>query len=228
MSDPTPCDVAVVGAGLAGLATALALQEQAREHGRETPRVIVLDGEDRVAAHQPGHNSGVIHSGLSYPPGSLKTRLCVEGREAMFAFCAAHGIAHARCGKLVVAVRPDEPPRRGRGERSHDAGDLRRGSDTSRTSSSSRTRSTSSPGTPGRPAASTRRASSAPARCSSRRARSPRRRGGRRRGVGRPRRADVATARRRWRAAQAGDIVPPDRRPMRRPASTRRHWEVGP
>lgn len=111
MSDPTPCDVAVVGAGLVGLATAMALQEQAREHGRETPRVIVLDSEDRVAAHQSGHNSGVIHSGLYYPPGSLKARLCVEGREAMFAFCAAHGIAHARCGKLVVAVRPDELPR---------------------------------------------------------------------------------------------------------------------
>jgi L-2-hydroxyglutarate oxidase len=73
--------------------------------------VVVLEAEDRVAAHQSGHNSGVIHSGLYYKPGSLKARLCVEGARALYRFCAEEGIAHQRCGKLVVATRPDELPR---------------------------------------------------------------------------------------------------------------------
>lgn len=107
-------DVLIVGGGIVGLATALALT---------TPRglnVTVIEAEADVAQHQTGHNSGVIHSGLYYRPGSGKARLCVRGRELLYAFCQEHGIAHERCGKLVVAVEPrelaalDELERRGR------------------------------------------------------------------------------------------------------------------
>jgi L-2-hydroxyglutarate oxidase len=98
-------EVAVVGGGLVGLATALALVER---HGRT---VAVLEAEDRLAAHQSGHNSGVIHSGLYYKPGSLKAKLCVEGARGLYQFCEEEGIAHERCGKLVVATREDELPR---------------------------------------------------------------------------------------------------------------------
>jgi len=99
------CDVAVVGGGLVGLATALALAET---HGRS---VAVLEAEDRLAAHQSGHNSGVIHSGLYYKPGSLKAKLCVEGARSLYSFCEEEGIAHERCGKLVVAFHEEELPR---------------------------------------------------------------------------------------------------------------------
>ena len=98
------CEVAVIGGGLAGLATAMALAARGR-------KVAVLEAEDRVAAHQSGHNSGVIHSGLYYKPGSLKATLCVEGARALYRFCAEEGIAHQRCGKLVVATSPAELPR---------------------------------------------------------------------------------------------------------------------
>ena len=104
MSDLKP-DVAIVGGGLVGLATGLALAEK---HGRT---VAVLEAEDRLAAHQSGHNSGVIHSGLYYKPGSLKATLCVEGALSLYRFCEEEGIAHERCGKLVVATREDELPR---------------------------------------------------------------------------------------------------------------------
>jgi len=97
-------DVAIVGGGLVGLGTAMALS------GRGL-KVAVLEAEDRVAAHQSGHNSGVIHSGLYYKPGSLKARLCVEGARALYSFCDEEKIAHQRCGKLVVATHPDELPR---------------------------------------------------------------------------------------------------------------------
>lgn len=79
----------------------------ARLHHR---RVIVLEAEPQIASHQTGHNSGVIHSGLYYRPESLKARLCVAGRAALLQFCAAHGIRHHICGKLVVATRPEELP----------------------------------------------------------------------------------------------------------------------
>ena len=97
-------DVAVVGGGIVGLATATALTR------RPGTAVCVLEAEDCVAAHQSGHNSGVIHSGLYYRPGSLKARYCVEGREAMYRFCAEHRVAHERCGKIVVATRESELP----------------------------------------------------------------------------------------------------------------------
>jgi (S)-2-hydroxyglutarate dehydrogenase len=95
------CDVAVVGGGLVGLGTAMALAAAGRS-------VAVLEAEERVAAHQSGHNSGVIHSGLYYRPGSLKARLCVEGSRALYRFCEEEEVRHQRCGKLVVAVRPEE------------------------------------------------------------------------------------------------------------------------
>lgn len=97
-------DVAIIGGGIVGLATAMALTSRARLS------LIVLEAENHLAAHQSGHNSGVIHSGLYYKPGSLKARNCVEGREAMYRFCQEHGIAHDRCGKLVVATRESDLP----------------------------------------------------------------------------------------------------------------------
>jgi L-2-hydroxyglutarate oxidase len=105
MSTDLHCDVAVVGGGLVGAATALALSSQSGLS------VAVLEAEDRLAAHQSGHNSGVIHSGLYYKPGSLKATLCVEGARALYRFCEEEGIAHERCGKLVVVTDPEELPR---------------------------------------------------------------------------------------------------------------------
>lgn len=86
------------------MATAMALMSRWR------PSLIVLEAEDRLAAHQSGHNSGVIHSGLYYKPGSMKARTCVQGREAMFRFCQEHGISHERCSKLIVASHVGELP----------------------------------------------------------------------------------------------------------------------
>jgi len=96
-------DVAVVGGGLVGLASALALSESGR-------RVVLLEAEPRVAAHQSGRNSGVIHAGLYYRPGSLRARLCREGREALYAFCEAEGVPHLRSGKVIVATSEQELP----------------------------------------------------------------------------------------------------------------------
>ena len=95
---------AVIGGGIVGIATALALAE--RGHAP-----VVMEAEDGLARHQTGHNSGVIHSGLYYKPGSLKARMCRAGLEAMYRFCAEEGVPTRRCGKLVVAVRADELPR---------------------------------------------------------------------------------------------------------------------
>lgn len=97
------CDVAVIGGGIVGAATALALTEQAP--GR---RVVVIEKEDRLARHQTGNNSGVIHSGLYYRPGSLKAKNCVEGRDALYQFCTEYQIPHERCGKVVVATNDNE------------------------------------------------------------------------------------------------------------------------
>ncbi len=98
-------DAIVVGAGLVGLATARALQRAGERD------VLVLEAAAEVAAHQSGRNSGVVHSGLYYAPGSLKARLCVAGRARLERYCAEHGVAFERCGKVVVATRPDELPR---------------------------------------------------------------------------------------------------------------------
>lgn len=100
-SKQTP-DVAVIGAGLVGLATAFDLA------CRGGHRVVVIDKEPRVAAHQSSHNSGVLHSGLYYAPDSFRARLCASGRQRMVAFCQEHAVAHDVCGKLVIATREDE------------------------------------------------------------------------------------------------------------------------
>ena len=99
-------DLVIIGGGIVGLATAL-------DAMRRSPglRLAVLEKEDRVAAHQTGHNSGVIHSGLYYKPGSLKAKLCVEGARAMVEFCRTHAIPHQVCGKVVVATSEEELPR---------------------------------------------------------------------------------------------------------------------
>ncbi|HZT54534.1 MAG TPA: L-2-hydroxyglutarate oxidase [Gaiellaceae bacterium] len=96
-------DVVVVGGGIVGLASALALSER-----EPTLRLTVLEKEAELATHQSGHNSGVVHSGLYYQPGSLKASLCREGRAALEAFCREHGVPLRRCGKLVVAVDESE------------------------------------------------------------------------------------------------------------------------
>jgi L-2-hydroxyglutarate oxidase LhgO len=96
-------DVAVVGGGLIGLATALRLLE-----AKPGLRVVVLDKEPELARHQSGRNSGVIHAGLYYAPGSLKARLCREGREALLQFADERRIPYRLCGKLVVALDESE------------------------------------------------------------------------------------------------------------------------
>jgi L-2-hydroxyglutarate oxidase LhgO len=95
-----------VGGGIVGLATALALTDAAPRL-----RLVILDKEPRLGSHQTGHNSGVIHSGVYYKPGSLKARLCVEGGRLMKRFCDAHGIAWDGCGKVIVATDEREVPR---------------------------------------------------------------------------------------------------------------------
>ncbi len=96
-------DLIIIGGGIVGLATALAATERFPHL-----RLAVLEKEDHVAAHQTGHNSGVIHSGIYYKPGSVKARTCVEGAAAMLAFCREHGIPHQICGKVVVATSEEE------------------------------------------------------------------------------------------------------------------------
>ncbi|MEV4647398.1 L-2-hydroxyglutarate oxidase [Saccharopolyspora sp. NPDC049357] len=99
-------DVAIIGGGIVGLATAHALIEQQPDR-----RITVLDKERHWGAHQTGHNSGVIHSGLYYPPGSAKARFARAGGEAMYRFCTDHGIPVRRTGKVVVATSTDQLPR---------------------------------------------------------------------------------------------------------------------
>jgi L-2-hydroxyglutarate oxidase len=105
---PTPpdtCDVAVVGAGIVGLAAA---RELATRH--PSLKIAVLDKEPEVAAHQTGHSSGVVHAGIYYAPGSLKARLCVAGARELYDYCERRGIAHERCGKVIVATTDAELP----------------------------------------------------------------------------------------------------------------------
>ncbi len=102
----TAYDVAIVGGGIVALATARALTERAPRC-----RLVLLEKEAGLARHQTGHNSGVIHGGIYYKPGSYKARLCVEGGRLLVEFCEAHGIRWERCGKVIVATAPGELPR---------------------------------------------------------------------------------------------------------------------
>ncbi len=97
-------DIAIIGGGIVGMATAMALSQ------RGGISLVVLEAEDHLAAHQTGHNSGVIHSGIYYKPGSLKALNCIKGREALYRFCQEHGIAHDNCGKVIVATSKAELP----------------------------------------------------------------------------------------------------------------------
>lgn len=98
-------DLAIIGGGIVGCATALAVAT--RNPGL---KIILFEKESRLASHQTGHNSGVIHAGLYYRPGSLKATTCASGREALYSFCVEHGIPHRRCGKVVVAADETELP----------------------------------------------------------------------------------------------------------------------
>ncbi len=99
-------DLIVIGGGIVGLSTAMQALEQYPGLG-----VIVLEKESRIATHQTGHNSGVIHAGVYYQPGSLKAQFCREGAVATMQFCREHGIAFEQCGKLLVATEPADLPR---------------------------------------------------------------------------------------------------------------------
>jgi (S)-2-hydroxyglutarate dehydrogenase len=112
---PERCDVAIVGGGIIGLAVARELTRR-----NPTATVCVLEREPQLATHQTGHNSGVIHAGVYYAPGSLKARLCVHGARDMYEYCEQHGLASERCGKVIIATarselaRLEELERRGR------------------------------------------------------------------------------------------------------------------
>jgi (S)-2-hydroxyglutarate dehydrogenase len=95
-------DIIVIGGGIIGTATALSIQNNAKLN------ILLIEAEKSLASHQTGNNSGVIHSGLYYKPGSLKAKNCTEGREMLYRFCAEHNIPYKKCGKLVVATFDDE------------------------------------------------------------------------------------------------------------------------
>ena len=99
-------DIVIVGGGIVGLATAHQLLKQ-----QPDLKVTVLEKEANVAMHQTGHNSGVLHSGIYYKPGSRKALLARTGRSAMVEFCQTHDIAHDVCGKVIVATQDLDLPR---------------------------------------------------------------------------------------------------------------------
>jgi L-2-hydroxyglutarate oxidase len=119
MEPPESCDVVIVGAGIIGLATA-------RELSRRHPglRLAVLEKEQDVGFHQTGHNSGVVHAGIYYAPGSLKARLCVQGARELYEYCERHRVPFERCGKVIVAVEERELPGLGELERRGRANDV--------------------------------------------------------------------------------------------------------
>jgi len=99
-------DFIVAGGGIVGLATALRIME-----AKPGAKLLLLEKEGALGRHQTGHNSGVLHAGLYYKPGSLKAKLAVEGLRQMVDFCQRHKVAHEQCGKIVVATEPEELPR---------------------------------------------------------------------------------------------------------------------
>ena len=99
-------DIAVIGAGIIGLSTAMTLNQRFPRL-----RIAVIEKGATVASQQSGHNSGVIHSGIYYKPGSFKSRFCVEGRASMVRFCEENDIPFERCGKVIIASHEDELPR---------------------------------------------------------------------------------------------------------------------
>ncbi len=99
-------DVTIVGGGIVGLATA-----QELVHRHPELKICVLEKEAKLASHQTGHNSGVIHAGIYYKPGSLMAKLCVEGLKSTYSYCDKHGIPYEKCGKLVVATNSLEVDR---------------------------------------------------------------------------------------------------------------------
>src|SRR5688572_26353620 len=98
-------DCAIIGGGIVGLATAMTLL-----HARPGLQVLVLEKESDIAQHQTGRNSGVIHSGIYYKPGSLKAAMARDGNRSMREFCQTHGLAHEICGKLILATDERELP----------------------------------------------------------------------------------------------------------------------
>ena len=99
-------DIAIIGGGIIGLASAMELLTRLPD-----VRLVILEKEPRVAQHQSGHNSGVIHSGIYYNPGSLKARACVAGKSRLIRFCDEHAIRYELCAKVLVATHPEELPR---------------------------------------------------------------------------------------------------------------------
>uniref|UniRef100_G3PDH5 L-2-hydroxyglutarate dehydrogenase, mitochondrial n=1 Tax=Gasterosteus aculeatus TaxID=69293 RepID=G3PDH5_GASAC len=106
LSSPSTYDVAVVGGGIVGLAT---VRELILRH--PSLSFVLLEKEKELAVHQSGHNSGVIHSGIYYTPGSLKARLCVRGATLAYEYCEKKGLPYKKCGKLIVALEHEEIPR---------------------------------------------------------------------------------------------------------------------
>ena len=99
-------DIAIIGGGIIGVATAMQITKKYPRY-----KIGIVDKEDRLAQHQSGHNSGVIHSGIYYAPGSLKAKNCVTGVKSLLEFCDAEGIRYDLCGKVIVATSEAELPR---------------------------------------------------------------------------------------------------------------------
>ena len=98
-------DFLIVGGGIVGLATAYRILQ-----AKPGAKLLLLEKEHALGRHQTGHNSGVLHAGLYYKPGSLKAKLAVDGLRQMVAFCQKHQVPHDQCGKIVVATEPEELP----------------------------------------------------------------------------------------------------------------------